>query len=126
MSDKVYSLAGFSTFKGERKIRVSNDSKLKRQPHLEKQGHTDVVFSELPYPMTRKQAEEFLQNGFVAQEQQTDTVLEELVDKLVETMIAPKMTIEEALAQIPKRNSKGHYIKGEERMKMAEELLQAA
>lgn len=38
----------------------------------------------------------------------------------------PRMTLEEALAQIPERNDRGHFIKREQRIEMAQELMAAA
>ena len=123
MSDKLYCLAGYSTHNGVRKLRLSNSDK--RAAHLAGPcGGTDVVLNPLPYPMTRAQVEEFFANGFVAVEQQEDPVLEKLVDSLVESLMKPKLTLEEALAQIPLRE-KGRFIAKGRREEMARELMAA-
>ena len=104
MSDKTYTVAGYSTLNGVRKMRFAKD--MKRALVLERNGHKDVYLRELPYPMTKEQASEFLANGFVA------------------TPETPKMSFEEALAQVPLRE-KGRFISKERRQEMARELMAA-
>ena len=106
MSDKTFMVAGYSTLNGERKMRVAKD--MKRALRLEREGHKDVVLRELPYPMTREQASEFLANGFVATPAaQTAT-----------------LTFEAALAQVPLRE-KGRFIAKARREEMARALMAA-
>ena len=105
MNEKTYTVAGYSTLFGERKLRVANS--MGRRAVLMRCGHKDVELQELPYPMTREQAEEFLLKGFVAEP------------------VKPKLTFEQALAQVPKRNSKGHFMKREEREALARQLMAA-
>lgn len=106
MSEKTFGVAGYSTLNGVRKMRFAKD--MKRAMVLERNGHKDVYLRELPYPMTKEQASEFLANGFVAE------------------AVAPvaSMTFEEALAQVPVRE-KGRFISKERREQMARELMAA-
>ena len=106
MSEKTYMVAGYSTLNGERKMRVAKD--MKRAMVLERNGHKDIVLRELPYPMTKEQASNFLAHGVAA------------------TQVTPQvtMTFEEALAQVPLRE-KGRFIARAVREQMARELMAA-
>jgi hypothetical protein len=106
MSEKTFMVAGYSTLNGVRKLRVAKD--MKRAMVLERNGHKDVWLRELPYPMTREQASEFLASGFVAQPAEP----------------VASMTFEEALAQVPLRE-KGRFISKARREEMARELMAA-
>lgn len=102
MTEKTFGVAGYSTLNGVRKMRFAKN--MKRAMVLERNGHKDVFLRELPYPMTKEQASEFLANGFVAE------------------AVVPKMTFEEALTQVPVRE-KGRFISKERREAMARELM---
>ena len=106
MSEKTFGVAGYSTLNGVRKMRFAKD--MKRAMVLERNGHKDVYLQELPYPMTKEQASEFLANGFVA----------EAVPAVA------SMTFDEALQQVPLRE-KGRFISKERREQLARELMAA-
>jgi DNA gyrase/topoisomerase IV subunit A len=108
MSEKTYGVAGYSTLNGERKMRVAKD--MKRAMVLERNGHKDIVLRELPYPMNKAQASEFLANGFVA----------EAPAATAQTAL----TFEQALAQVPVRE-KGRFIAKAVREQMARDLMAA-
>ena len=108
MSEKTFGVAGYSTLNGERKMRVAKD--MKRAMVLERNGHKDIVLRELPYPMTKAQASEFLAHGFVAEAPAATQ--------------ATALTFEAALAQVPLRE-KGRFISKERREQMARELMAA-
>jgi len=55
----TYSVAGVSIFNGEVKVRFCSDLVL-RIKNLQKQGDTDIQLIELPNPMTKVQACQFL------------------------------------------------------------------
>jgi hypothetical protein len=78
---------------------------MRRVAVLKNCGDTDIELRELPYPMTHEQATEYLTTGFVA------------------AAVLPKLTFEAALAQVPVRNAKGHFIKKDQREAMARELM---
>lgn len=104
MTEKTFGVAGYSTLNGVRKMRFAKN--MKRAMVLERNGHKDVFLRELPYPMTKEQASEFLANGFVAE------------------AVVPKLTFEEALAKVPVREQ-GRFISKERREAMARELMAA-
>lgn len=58
MTDKTFTHAGVSRLKGEFKARFANDST--RVKVLQKNGHTDIDLVELPYPMAKGAAVEYL------------------------------------------------------------------
>lgn len=115
--EKLFTIGGFSTdYKGQRKVRLANS--MDRAKVLKRCGDTDIALAELPYPMTREQGEQFLATGFV---QPAETAAA-AADAHPAT---PTLSFEEALAQIPARNDKGHFIKREMREQMARELMAA-
>jgi hypothetical protein len=64
--EHTYTVAGTSLFEGEVTYRFANS--VKRMKVLERNGHKDVVFWELPRPMVLKDAVAFLKTkGVVAQ-----------------------------------------------------------
>lgn len=64
MSDKTFTVAGWSTLAGKIKGRVANN--LLRVKTLEKNEHTDIVLHTLPAPMTKLAAMQWLLGqGFV-------------------------------------------------------------
>jgi len=104
---KTYKIAGYTVnSKGLRKFRVGQD--VSRSELLTKQGHTDIVWHDLPTPMTKPQARAFMEAGAVAQVTQSLT-----------------LTMEQALSKVPSRNDRGHFIKREVREQMARELMAA-
>lgn len=58
MTDKTFTRAGISTFKGKTQFRFTND--LNRERVLVKNGHTDIQFFETGEAMTKAEATEFL------------------------------------------------------------------
>lgn len=59
-TEKQFTVAGYSTLNGTRKIRFANDlvARIKR---LEQCGHEHVELEELPQPMTKSEAREWLE-----------------------------------------------------------------
>lgn len=49
--DKTYTMVGWSMFRGELKLRFTNDTA--RAKTLDRKGHRDVVLLDLPGPMVR-------------------------------------------------------------------------
>jgi hypothetical protein len=109
---KTFGVSGYSTRNGIRKVRFAKD--MRRAKTLERTGHKDIVLYELPYPMTREQCVEFLVTGVAAP-----------AAPLFVAPAAPVMTLEEALAQVPVRTPRGHFIKREVREQMARDLIAA-
>ena len=107
---KTFGVSGYSTRNGVRKMRFAKD--MRRAKTLERTGHKDIVLYELPYPMTREQCAEFLATGVAA-------------PAAAVAVAAPVMTLEEALAQVPVRTPRGHFIKREVREQMARDLIAA-
>ena len=58
MTDKTYTRAGISTYKGKTQFRFTND--LQRERVLVKNGHTDIQFFETGEAMTKAEATQFL------------------------------------------------------------------
>lgn len=110
---KTFGVSGYSTRNGVRKMRFAKD--MRRAKTLERTGHKDIVLYELPYPMTREQCAEFLATGVAAA----------AAPLTVAPAVAPAMTMEDALAQVPVRTSRGHFIKREVREQMARDLIAA-
>jgi hypothetical protein len=141
--EKTFTVAGYSVRLGVKKLRVANS--MDRVKVLVRAGHKDIVLQELPYPMTKEQAQQFLTTGFTAESQQDlfagNTASEDTVQaaseaaapeaaepaQSVEAAVesaAPAMTLEEALAQVPVRE-KGRFLKREVREERARELMAA-
>ena len=53
-TDKMFTVVGVSTHKGQTKVRWAND--FARIKILDKEGHTDVDLIELPHPMNKVDA----------------------------------------------------------------------
>ena len=144
LSEKLYTLAGYSTHNNVRKIRVSNSDK--RAAHLAGRcGGTDVVLAALPYPMTRAQVTEYFANGFVAapvaalinvvppvvvvdtNDAPQDTVkwLKEGEKAAADDGEVMYKTFEEALAAVPLRSDKGHFIAKHVREALARDMVEA-
>jgi len=58
-SARTYTVAGYSTLNGSRKLRVANNLKA-RVARLKQCGHTEVALVELPCAMTRTEAAEYV------------------------------------------------------------------
>lgn len=58
MTDKLFTVAGYSTKDGKTKARFATD--MTRIKTLVKTGHTDIQLYELPKPVTKVEALEFL------------------------------------------------------------------
>jgi hypothetical protein len=59
--ENLFTVAGTSNFKGEVKVRFANDL-VSRIKALHRGGHTDVNLMELPNPMTKLEALQYLQS----------------------------------------------------------------
>jgi hypothetical protein len=59
-TNKEFKVAGISTLNGATKIRFMND--IMRTKILQKNGHTDIDFVELPKPMTKADAVDYLRS----------------------------------------------------------------
>jgi hypothetical protein len=57
-TDKLFTVCGTSTLKGEMKVRFAND--VMRVKVLDKHGHSDVTLIELPQPMNKVEAVKFI------------------------------------------------------------------
>lgn len=107
-TQKTFNVAGYSTMvSGVRKMRFAKD--MTRVHHLEREGHTDVKFVQLPTAMTKVQCSEWLAKWF-PEDAATPAVV--------------KMTLEEALALVPMRE-KGRFVAKAVRLAMAEALMNA-
>ena len=58
MTNKLYTVAGVSTLNGVTKARFAND--VMRVKVLDKNGHTEILFVELPEAMTKVDAAKFI------------------------------------------------------------------
>ena len=60
---KTFTIAGTSNLNGVTKLRVANGSLKHRVNVLSRDGHTEINLTELPSPMTRDEARQFLKIG---------------------------------------------------------------
>lgn len=68
MSEKMFTIAGTSTFKGVSTYRFATGKVSVREGVLKRGDHTDIKLQELPKPMTKTDAIEFLKDqGVTAQ-----------------------------------------------------------
>jgi CYTH domain-containing protein len=63
MSNKLYAVIGHSTRNGTNRIRVSSGNAAVRGKVLLKTGNSNVVLFNLPYPMPKADAQEWLANN---------------------------------------------------------------
>ena len=59
-TDKLFSVVGVSTHNGQTKIRFANDTM--RIKKLQKNGHSDIDFIDLPHKMTKPEAIGYLKS----------------------------------------------------------------
>lgn len=60
MTSRVFTIAGFSTLSGQRKVRFANGTVEARSKILERNGHVDIDLRELPNAMSKSEAMTFL------------------------------------------------------------------
>ena len=63
-TEKTFTIAGVSTQHGKTKHRFTNGSVKARQAILERAGCTDIKLYELPNPMTKDEARQWLASKF--------------------------------------------------------------
>jgi hypothetical protein len=61
---KTYTIAGYSNLNGRVKLRVATGSIARRTSVLKSAGHVDINLVELPEPMTRAAAAEYVEAEF--------------------------------------------------------------
>ena len=61
---KTYTIAGYSNLNGRVKLRVATGSIARRVSVLKSAGHRDINLVELPEPMTRAAAAEYVEGEF--------------------------------------------------------------
>jgi len=146
---KLFTVGGHSVLPcGTKKVRAAND--MMRVKKLADNGHTEIFLEELPHPMTKEQIAE--RYGFPAkaakpkavkaaapaavaaaptvetpEDAAPDTVkwLEEGEQPAVDPDAITYKTFEEALAAVPLRSDKGHFIKKEVREQLARDMVAA-
>lgn len=64
MTAKTFTIAGYSNLNGRVKLRVATGSIARRTAVLKSAGHTDINLVELPQPMTRAAATEYVEAQF--------------------------------------------------------------
>lgn len=141
---KTFTVAGHSVLNGVRKTRFAND--MLRVKILVDHGHTDVELQELPHAMTKDEIRAFFgEEAKPAKAKKAakaaatvaavetpadaapDTVkwLEEGEQPAAEAGAVTYATFEEALAAVPLRSDKGHFIKKEVREQLARDMVAA-
>lgn len=68
MSTKTFTIAGYSNLNGRVKLRVATGTIARRTAVLKSAGHTDINLVELPEPMTRAAATEYVEAQFAGVE----------------------------------------------------------
>ena len=148
MTDKTFTVAGVSTLNTQIKPRFANN--MDRVKTLVRNGHTDIKLIELSKPMNKiDSVRELLTQTTLFNSDET-AAMQAWLDKATGTVTAPaaeptreddeallaelaakttpepepKLTLEQAMAQVPQRNAKGHFIKRTVREEMARELMQ--
>lgn len=142
---KKFTVAGHSTLDGVRKTRFATT--MDRVKVLMRNGHTDIELQELPTPMTKDEIRAFFGEEVKADKPKAvkaaaaptvaaaetpedaapDTVkwLEEGEQPTQEEGAITYATFEEALAAVPLRSDKGHFIKKEVREQLARDMVAA-
>ena len=139
---KKFTVAGHSVLDGVKKTRFATT--MDRVKVLMRNGHTDIELQELPYAMTKDEIRAFFGEEakavkavkVVAATQQVEDVAEDAAEdtvKWLEEGEAPTVeedavtyaTFEEALAAVPLRSEKGHFIKKEVREALARDMVAA-
>ena len=142
---KKFTVAGHSILDGVKKTRFATS--MDRVKVLMRNGHTDIELQELPYAMTKDEIRAFFGEEakpakavkVVAETQQAPVAVETPEDapedtvKWLEEGEAPAVdadaityaTFEEALAAVPLRSEKGHFIKKEVREALARDMVAA-
>lgn len=136
---KKFTVAGHSVLDGVKKTRFATT--MDRVKVLMRNGHTDIELQELPYAMTKDEIRAFFGEeaktakpkavaaAAVETEEDAapDTVkwLEEGEQPAVDADAITYATFEEALAAVPLRSEKGHFIKKEVREALARDMVAA-
>lgn len=93
MTDKTFKYVGTSTLNGKTKVRFAND--IMRIKVLDKNGHENVKFEELPEAVTKDAAVAHLsQIGFAGE----DATIKAALDKAAKKYGTPAVTAEQAVA----------------------------
>lgn len=128
-TDKLFTVVGISSGDGVFKVRFAND--ISRVKALTRAGHTDIRLAELPEAMTKLDAVLAIADMDEFQDELAQTLFNDYISEhsgkpaKAKRKEVVKMTLDEALAQVPKRDGKGHFIKKEVREEMARELIEA-
>jgi hypothetical protein len=143
---KKFTVAGHSILDGVKKTRFATT--MDRVKVLMRNGHTDIELQELPYAMTKDEIRAFfgeeaktakpkavkaaaVVEAAAAVETEEDAApdtvkwLEEGEQPAVEPEAITYATFEEALAAVPLRSDKGHFIKKEVREALARDMVAA-
>ena len=142
---KTFTVAGHSVLDGVRKTRFATT--MDRVKVLMRNGHTDIELQELPHAMTKDEIRAFFGEEAKADKPKAvsavaaapaatvttpedaapDTVkwLEEGEQPAQEEDAITYKTFEEALAAVPLRSDKGHFIKREVREALARDMVAA-
>ena len=78
-TDKLFTVAGVSSFEDETKVRFAND--LMRTKVLTKNGHTNIILVSLPEPMSKVDAAKFIQTHSDFQDVFVQATISEYLDK---------------------------------------------
>jgi hypothetical protein len=89
MSTKTFTIAGYSNLNGRVKLRVATGAVARRVAVLKSAGHTDINLIELPNPMTRAAAAEFVASEFVGV-----TLFKSKVSAPVTVAVEPELAVE--------------------------------
>ena len=138
--EKTFTVAGFSVLAGVRKLRVAND--MTRVKVLLANGHTDIQLQELPHPMPKEQAAAWLGGAPVVAAVVAPVVAAAVIAPVPEDAPADHIkwlkegekpaqepgaitykTFEAALAAVPLRSDKGHFIRKEVREALARDMV---
>jgi len=142
---KKFTVAGHSILDGVKKTRFATS--MDRVKVLMRNGHTDIELQELPYAMTKDEIRAFFGEEakpakavkVVAETQQAPVAAETPEDAPEDTVkwlekgeqpaqeedAVTYATFEEALAAVPLRSDKGHFIKKEVREALARDMVAA-
>lgn len=128
---KMFTVAGYSTLKGVKKMRFANS--MDRVKVLMRNGHTDIELEELPRAMTKDEIRAHFGLPVEAAAPAAEVTAEATADEGEDTVKwlgkgeQPSHTItyatfEEALAAVPTRE-KGRFLSKEQREERARELM---
>ena len=81
MTTKTFTIAGYSKLNGQYKARFANGTVAERTRVLKRDNHADIYLVELPNPMGKSEAAQFVLNGLQTVEPAVGVALKRIIEK---------------------------------------------